>query len=181
VITADAITDLNDPAFARLFTDITSSWFRLETLQRYDVAYEREPLAAFLRGEPLDTTPGPWQATLRAHVAAGRQLARVHVLEEPLSDYIRYELAAYVPNADAGEDVRVIAVARGEWPEGIPRHDYWLFDDERLWLMDYDADGGFQAARRIDDPDAIAQHRRWRDAALARSIPLAAYAAHQPA
>jgi hypothetical protein len=105
----------------------------------------------------------------------------VHVLEEPLTDYVRYELAAYVPNVDAGEDVRVIAVPRGEWPESVPRHDFWLFDDDRLWLMDYDACGGFQMASRIHDRDAVAQHRQWRDAALAQSIPLADYAAHQPA
>jgi hypothetical protein len=177
---ADTISDLNDPAFGRLFTDIDSSWFRLETLQHYDVEYEREDLAAFLRGEPIDTTPGPWQATLRDHVAAGRQLERVHVLEEPLSDYVRYELAAYVPNAEAGEDVRVIAVRRGDWPGDVPRHDFWLFDDERLWLMDYDPQGRFEAMRRIGDPLALEQHRRWRDAALAQSIPLADYAAHQP-
>jgi hypothetical protein len=178
---AATITNLSDPAFGRLFTDVTSSWFRLETLQRYDVEYEREELAAFLRGEPVDTTPGPWQKTLRDHVAAGRRLVRVHVLEEPLSDYVRFELQAYVPNVDAGEDVRLIAVRRGEWPEGVPRHDFWLFDDARLWLMDYDAGGGFQAARRIEDAAAVAQHRRWRDAALAQSIPLADYVAHQPA
>jgi hypothetical protein len=177
---ADTITDLSDPAFGRLFTDIRSSWFRLETLQRYDVDYERADLEAFLRSQPLDTTPGPWQATLRDHVAAGRRLARVHVLEEPLSDYVRYELQAYVPNVDAGEDVRVIAVRSGDWLDNVPRHDYWLFDDERLWLMDYDAGGCFQAARRIDDPAAIDQHRRWRDAALAQSIPLADYHTHQP-
>src|SRR5215216_3674904 len=58
VMAADTITELNAQAFGRLFTDIRSSWFRLETLQRYDVEYEREDLAAFLRGEPLDTTPG---------------------------------------------------------------------------------------------------------------------------
>jgi hypothetical protein len=178
---AETITDVNDPAFGRLFSGIRSSWFRLETLQRYDVEYEREDLAAFLRGEPIDTTPGPWQATLRDHVTSGRQLARVHVLEEPLSDYVRYELAAYVPNVEAGEDVRVIAVRRGDWPEDVPRHDFWLFDDERLWLMDYDPQGRFQATRRVDDPAAVDQHRRWRDAALAQSIPLADYAAHQPA
>jgi Family of unknown function (DUF6879) len=172
---------LNDPAFGPLFTDISSSWFRLETLQRYDVAYERPDFAAFLRGEQLDTTPGPWQSTLCDHVAAGRTLARVHVLEEPLSDYVRYELRAYVPNAEAGEDVRVIPVQQGEWPEDLPRHDYWLFDDKRLWLMDYDAGGRFQAARQIEDPAAIDQHRRWRDAALAQSIALAEYSTHQPA
>jgi hypothetical protein len=170
------------PEFRRLFTDVRQAWFRLETLQRYDAAYERDDFAAFLRGEPITTTPGPWQAMIREHVAAGRQLVRVHVVEEPLSDYIRYELNAYVPNVEAGEQVRLIPVQRGTWPTGMPQHDYWLFDDKRLWLMDYNPAGAFEAARLVDDPIAIEQHRRWRDAAIASSIPLADYqAAHQPA
>lgn len=176
------ISDLDDPAFGRLFSDVRASWFRLEALQRYDVQYERDALAAFRRGEPIDTAPGPWQAMIRDHVAAGRELARVHVIEEPLSDYIRYELAAYTPNVDAGEHVRLIPVAHGQWPSGVPRHDFWLFDDERLWLMDYDPRGAFEAVRLVDDPATVQQHRRWRDAALAQSIPLSEYVtAHQPA
>ena len=119
---------------------------------------------------------------LREHVTAGRELARVHVIEEPPSDYIRFELR-YVPlNVAAGEDVRVIPVRRGEWPADVPRHDYWLFDDQDLWLMDYDAAGALEAISLIEDPVALDQHRRWRDAAIAQSISLADYAtAHQPA
>jgi hypothetical protein len=176
------IRDPAGPEFRRLFTDVRQSWFRLETLQRYDASYERDDFAAFLRGERITTAPGPWQAMIREHVAASRQLVRVHVVEEPLSDYIRYELAAYVPNVEAGEQVRLIPVQRGTWPADVPRHDYWLFDDNRLWLMDYNTAGAFEAARLVDDQIAIEQHRRWRDAAIASSIPLANYeAAHQPA
>jgi hypothetical protein len=170
-----------DPAFERLFLEVRVSWFRLETLQRYDAEYERDGYGAFLRGEPVDNSPGPWQAMIREHVAAGRRLARVHVIEEPLSDYIRYELAAYARSIEAGEDVRVIAVRRGVWPARVPRHDYWLFDDERLWLMDYDVAGTFQAAVLVDDPGVLAQHREWRDAALAQSITVANYAAAERA
>jgi hypothetical protein len=179
---AHLIRDVADPEFARLFTDVRSSWFRLETLQRYDVDYEHDEFAAFLRGEPLSTASGPWQAMIRDHVAAGRELARVHVIEEPLSDYVRYELHAYEANAEAGERVHVIPVRDGAWPAGVPRHDYWLFDDRRLWLMDYDATGAFEAARLVDDPATVDQHRQWQDTALALSIALSQYtAAHQPA
>jgi hypothetical protein len=171
------ITSLSEPAFERLFTNVRRSWFRLETLQRYDVEYERQEFAAFLRGEPIDTTPGPWQAMIRAHVAAGRHLARVHVIEEPHSDYVRYELAGYPVNVDVGEDVRVIPVRRGEWPAGLPRHDWWLFDDARLWLMHYDDAGRFVAAELVDDRDEVVRHVAWRNDALARSMPLAEYTA----
>jgi len=163
------------PEFQRLFTEVRSSWFRLETLQRYDARYEREDFAAFLRGDPITTMPGPWQAMIREHVDAGRNLARLHVIEEPLTDYIRYELAAYRLNSEAGEDIRLLPVPRGEWPEELPRHDYWLFDDQRLWLMDYDQAGAFVETRLVDDPIAIEQHRRWRDIALASSIRLSDY------
>jgi hypothetical protein len=48
--------------------------------------------------------------------------------------------------------------------------------------MDYSPAGAFEAARLVDDPVAIDEHRRWRDTAIASSIPLADYqAAHQPA
>jgi hypothetical protein len=176
------IRDLADPEFGQLFTGVQSSWFRLETLQHYDVEYEHAEFAAFLRGEPLSAAPGPWQTMIREHVAAGRELVRVHVVEEPLSDYVRYELHAYEPNAEAGEEVRVIPVRRGAWPTGVPRHDYWLFYDRRLWLMDYDTAGAFQAASLVDDPAAVDQHRHWRDTALERSMALSDYtAAHLPA
>lgn len=161
--------------FGDLFQNLNRSWFRLETLQRYDDEYEREDFAGFLRGEAIDLTPGPWQAMIRDHRAAGRNLSRVHVIAEPHSDYIRYELAGYPVNVDAGEDVRVIPVRSDEWPAGVPRHDFWLFDDEQLWLMDYDEAGTLRAVDLADDPQTVAQHRRWRDAALAQSIPLSQY------
>ena len=34
----------------------------------------------------------------------------MHVIEEPLSDYMRFELEVYAPNVEAGEDVRLIPV-----------------------------------------------------------------------
>jgi hypothetical protein len=72
-------------------------------------------------------------------------------------------------------------VPRGAWSTGVPRDDFWLFDDERLWLMDYDPAGGFEAARLVDDPATVARHRHWRDAALTASMSLADYAAvHEP-
>lgn len=167
----------NREAFDALFTKVRRSWFRLETLQRYDDDAERAEFAAFLRGEPVDLTPGPWQAMIHTHVAAGRRLTRVHVIEEPHTDYIRYELAGYPVNVDAGEDVRVIPVTRGAWPSDVPRHDYWLFDDTDLWLMDYDDQGVLHRVKQVDDTDAVEQHRQWRDNAVAHSVPLSEYVA----
>ena len=81
-------------------------------------------------------------------MAAGKLMRRVHVVEEPLSDYLRYEMLSYRPNAEAGEDVRILPVRPGEWPD-LPHHDYWLFDSADLWLMNYDRDGHFLGAKSV--------------------------------
>jgi hypothetical protein len=76
----------------------------------------------------------------------------------------------------------VIPIRRGEWPADVPHHDCWLFDDEHLWLMDYDTTGALEAIRLIEDPIALNHHRQGRDAAIAHSLSLTDYAgAYQPA
>jgi hypothetical protein len=62
-------------------------WTRLELRrvagsQRYDDEYEREEFAGFLRGGPVDLTPGPWQAMRRRWEEFGTR----HVITEPHSD-----------------------------------------------------------------------------------------------
>lgn len=172
----ERVTSLDDPAFQALFDGVEASWFRLETLQSYDVGYESTEFQDFLRTGRLDREPGAWQQMIAAHTAAGRVLSRVHVIEEPLSDYIRYELAAYQINAAAGEQIGLIPVSQGTWPQGLPRGvDYWLFDDRHLWSMEYDDASQFIAAERIEDPERMQQAREWRDVALAKATPLSAY------
>ena len=69
-------------------------------------------------------------------------MQRVHVVVEPLTAYLRYELAwSYTP--EAGEDIRIIPVQTGQWPAGLPGlgGDFWLFDSARLLRMHYDPAG----------------------------------------
>jgi hypothetical protein len=51
---------------------------------------------------PPDQEQDDGEATIREHRRAGRLLERVHVVVEPLTDYVRYELTwAYAPNVAA--------------------------------------------------------------------------------
>jgi len=111
---------------------------------------------------------------------AGRSLRRVHVVEEPPTDSIRFEVSwGYSAGVAGGEDVRVIPVRRGEWPAGLPREDFWIFDSS-VWLMQYDDRGRFTGAELVDDPAALARYRAWRDLAIGLSVPLADYTAGAP-
>jgi hypothetical protein len=174
-------SSLEDGEFNQLFLDFRYTCYRLETLQRYDVSYEKEEYGHFLAGENQGESRGiaSWiDGTVSKAVAAGKQMQRVHVIEEPLSDYLRYEFGwAYEHTVAAGEDVRLIPVSAGQWPDKIPHYDYWLFDSSILVAMYYECDGAFSAAELIDDPEKIVRANYWRDMAVVLSVPFHSYAA----
>jgi hypothetical protein len=169
------IASLDDPEFARPFRDFKYTAFRLETLQRYAVTYEREAFERFLAGEERGEFPGiaEWiEGTVTPAITSGKRLHRVHVVELPLSDYVRFESGwAYSHTAAAGEEIRILPVRQGEWPTELPHYDYWLFDSATVLSMRYDEQGNFESAEFEDDPALIVHANRWRDAAVMLSIP----------
>jgi hypothetical protein len=170
--------------FTRLFHEFEHTAFRLETLQVYAVDYETEPVRQFLAGTPMpdDRSKGEWCELIRDATAAGKRMSRVHVVVEPLTDYLRYELGwSYPPNVDAGEDIRIIPVQPGGWPTGLPeQYDFWLFDSRDLWVMAYDDQGGFLYAEQVDDPAEIVRHNYIRDAAMHAATEFRDYANRNP-
>lgn len=178
------ITDVTSAEFDALFTGFEHTAYRLETLQAYDVSYEEEPYRAFLDGhpQPHDPAKNQWISMIRDSVRAGKILQRVHVVREPLTDYLRYELGwSYPPNVEAGEDIRVLVAQPGIWPmsasgEILPEiKDYWLFDSSDLWVMEYADDGAFVSIEQVTEPAMIVTAARRRDAALHQAIPYRDY------
>jgi hypothetical protein len=151
------------------------SAFRLETLQTYAEPDEAPAVARFMAGEDPGLDTSWWESMVRSHRDAGRSMIRVRVLIEPLSDYARFQLPYFRRFVEAGEDIRVIATSQGNWPTGIPSHDYWLFDDRDVWAMRYTDTGTFIRADLLDDPQDVAAHRRRRDVALTQAVPLHEY------
>ena len=177
------ITDVDSPEFHALFTAFKHTAYRLETLQVYDVSYEIEPYRAFLAGQPRprDESKNAWTAMLREAKASGKIVQRVHLVREPLTDYLRYEFEwSYPPNVEAGEDIRILpskSVPPGDLsPLVLNRvRDYWLFDSKDLWVMQYDHRGRFLNIEQVSDFSTIVSRACWRDAALHYAIPYAEY------
>lgn len=154
------------------------SLFRLETLQAYSGSSEDEAFAAFRAGQPIPVTPElqAWCARVRRRVSDGRTVQRVHVVTEPLSEYMRFELASYAPNVEAGEYVRVLPIAQGgSWPTDVPHEDFWLVDSVELWDMIYAEDGRWLGAEPVSEPVRIVAACHARDAALAQSRSWSSY------
>ncbi|MEV7865556.1 DUF6879 family protein [Streptomyces sp. NPDC088124] len=163
---------LSGEAFARLFETFERTAFRLETLAVYDVAEEREEYERFLAGGEMgpEWYDNPW---VRSMTDKGKAVSRVHVLRSPLTDYLRYELAAYPGNITAGETIGIIDTAESP-VSGLPDHDFWLFDDQHVFRMHYTPEGAFLGADPL--PAArTAAYRAHRDRALAEAVPFAEY------
>jgi hypothetical protein len=153
------------------------SCFRLETLQSYP-GDDDEDVAAFRAGIPQPRRAGAqwYYDNVAAAAQDGRVWQRVHVVTEPLTDYIRAELAGYSDNVRHGEDVRIIPVEVGEsWPVDIPHYDFWMFDSAHLFDMLYDEHGVWLGAQLTRDTERIAENCYVRDAALHQSVPWADY------
>lgn len=160
--------------FEACFEDCRYSAFRLETLQFYDAPSERGAFARFCADGAV--LPSTSQQDWSRIVGAGRRFQRVHVVIEPLTDYVRFEGAgAYRFNTEAGEDVRLLPVSTSGWPGGIPRHDFWLFDSHKLVRMDYDADGVMRTPELVLEPEEIVRANQVRDRALHLAVPYADY------
>jgi Family of unknown function (DUF6879) len=168
--------------FVRDFDGLfTRCVFRLEALDWYDAPNEHEPYARFLAGEPTDWAwREPWKRIVRQHRASGRIMQRVHVVSEPVSDYIRFELLRVYPaNVEAGEEVRILSRAIAErlsMDLGLDG-DFWLFDRALAARLIYDASGGVSRVEMERDPGEILWLAYMRDLALFYSIPLAQYVA----
>lgn len=153
-----------------LLDSFTTYAWRLEALDTYDISDEREQFNDFMAGRIPEPSPDDleWQARARAVVASGRQIGRVRMVGHPVTDYTRFEWAAYPYNIAAGENIRVYDRA---WPGGAePRfkQDFWLFDDRVVAVMNYAGDGRFLGITITED---VVPYLAIKQAALERSVP----------
>ncbi|MFD0884106.1 DUF6879 family protein [Streptosporangium algeriense] len=159
--------------FVRLFSSFGKSAFRLETRERYHLAKdEKEPLRRFLAGEPDDMTwMSEWFDLTRDHAAHGRIFRRVRVVSRPFSDYTRFSMAVARHSIPAGDRIHYLDRVEAD-RLGLPRSDWWLFDDERLALLHFDNDDVLLGAEIITDSAAVERHRGFRDLAWEQAVPL---------
>jgi hypothetical protein len=166
------------------FSAYRFSAIRLECLPAYVVGGEAESIQAWRQRRPQPERSVRTDAYLRevaGDVLDGRERIRLRVVDEPLTEYVRWEMGRYAENAIAGEQI-CIAVRQGG-DEKAQRDlaevsDIWFFDrgqeDERGVLMYYEQDGTFGSAHLATAADLI-----WCARMLAKvskhSVPLAEY------
>lgn len=164
---------LTDAEFADLFRTFTRSAFRCEQQPTYRVPGETDTVGRFLSGDPQDPTELPefrdWYQTIRDQTAAGRTVERVRIHDDPPTDYQRWVRWVGRWNEQAGEVIHYVTrpeAAQAGFLPADPGRDWWLFDDRRLAVLDWDTTGHLIGRLLITDDEQVAQARAWRHLAV---------------
>lgn len=160
--------------FQELFNERWTTAWRWECQGSYGEPKEQEPVRKFLAGDRDLSWFEPWKQRVRDWCADGRRMARVRMLTDPLTVYLRYQLFLTIAAVEAGEEILFIDEARAA-ALGAPKDDYWIFDDTRVVTMLFD-DDGVSSATLITDPEAVRPYLDWRDTVTPIAFPHTAVA-----
>jgi hypothetical protein len=152
-------------AFLDLFRQFAHTAWRLEVRRAYDSRSD-DTFPRWLSGEDRDVSWfRPWLDLMSDVTSQGKRVERVRVVDNPPSDYLRFEIWLNSHNKHAGEDIRYLQRAVANELD-LPNVDFWLFDSRRVAMLHFDDDGDrFLGAEIIEDPVSVVRHSFWRDAA----------------
>jgi len=162
------------PSIDELFEGYRSYAWRQETLDVFNVG-EDQKITDWLVGRPVEESPrsAEWHAMTRAGREQGRPVSRVRLVGHPVTLYTAWEVQTYSENIAAGEEVRILDRDKitGDL-NPLWNVDYWLFDDQFVWIMLYDRSGGFHGGTVSDDVARFVEHRQ---RAIELSVPHGEY------
>lgn len=164
------------------WSHLKREFFKLETLQRYadefspgfsEYALGRitdEELVVQLR-EAMTSGPDPWYDRVQQE---GLKYNRVHIVDLPLSAYLRYELKSYDISRELGEHIFLITTQEAQKVgSSLLATDFIMFDDEAVFVQHYDeASGDWQYTELVEDPAVVARYGAVRAALLEKALPM---------
>jgi hypothetical protein len=175
------------PELANLVIDDLGAWIagrhkqdllRVQTLARYDSASDGEDFERYLRGEAEPSAPHKqaWLDRLAADAEHGRIRRNVHIVEQPLSDYLRYQFEwCYVYNVAAGQDVRVLDISSNPAAAHLAAcGDFAVVEGVDVARNRYAPDGVFLGAVQAPS-DTAAALAALGEAAWAMAVPFTAW------
>ncbi len=129
-----------DKVFNKSWKKIKKSFYKLEVEQYYECDID-EVYNDFINNkyekliENLIKFSNDWPKELRK--ISNLDIRRLHILEKPLSDYIKYEMYYYLVNEKNGENIRCIKDSKTT--DGI--NDFIIFDNKEIIINIHDASG----------------------------------------
>lgn len=154
------VIPINDE-WTSMFHSFKHTAFRLETLQWYAEPSESSPFNHYQRGiDPGPSHMDEWCQTIKHHMQSGRSMRRVHIVDLPLSTYMKFEVeCGYRFSGAAGEEIRLIdrSTLSSELTK-LCHEDFWFFDNTTVMINDYNSGHTLYQARITSDPHAVAYY-----------------------
>ena len=157
-----------------------SEWFKVEVLQDYSGEDAGPSLNSWLKGDKeksIDLIKKAnyikWVEGCQKKIKQGVKLIRTHVVEEPFTPYIEWEVEHYklVNVPKCGEKVYLLNrldITDLELPAG----DLMIFDKKRVVVNKYNSRGRMTHQTFYDEADDIARFLELRIELMKRAMPL---------
>ncbi|MBU0966978.1 MAG: hypothetical protein KKA54_11445 [Proteobacteria bacterium] len=162
-------------SFFNCFSKFSNNAFRLEMLDIYNVSGELEEYQKFLKGEPPPLNANEdWVGIINEACEREAKMKRVRLARKPFSTYLKYEVAwGYHASQNAGEDISVIITnTLPSFKTSVPiLKDYWLFDDQECYLLEYDFIGTFLGINKVPD-SLIESYVKLKEETISLSTPI---------
>ncbi len=131
-----------------LWTTLESEWFKVEVLQDYSAEDKGESLDAWMSGdtvrsiELLNAESHDWADDCQTKVTNGIKLTRIHVVDYPLSEYVRWEIEVYKNrNVPIGKEEVYLLDRKYIADLNLPAGDLMMFDQSIVVIGNYDETG----------------------------------------
>ena len=161
-----------------LFLGFRETLFRLETLPSYESESEKATIQAFLSGadpSPADTNSAKYHAEIKATIASGKSIERLHVVPDILTDYLKWEIFwSYRHLANVGAKVYLLEASRHS-DLAKEASELYLVDNQHLIHVEYDSKGAFRALSRDTDRSMVNKAVELRKKLLVHATPLEEY------
>jgi hypothetical protein len=156
-----------------LFKAAKQTMFKAEVLQDYTAVDDGPSLRAWLDGDSQKSrTLGRADRGLidyrEACLASPASITRVHIVEEPYTPYLEWEIAVCYKDSLLGHSAEKILLVNANKLAGLtlPAGDFWLFDDKRVLQWKYEHGNGKTVGAKLwdesqgDDIDYFRQLRK---------------------
>ncbi|UWM51253.1 hypothetical protein N0X72_20875 [Streptomyces carpaticus] len=162
-------------SIAHRFREFRHTAWRLETRRGYASDRRSPKWTRWQRGVRIADEASGWLENVTAQTRAGKQFARVRLVDDPPTEGQRFLLASAPGNVSAGEDIRNLTRAQAEQLR-LPEFDFWLFDSTIVARLVFDEEDTTLGVYVTEDPAEVLAACQARDAAWHHAVPTGEFA-----
>ena len=154
----------------------SKSVFRYEGLQDYSAEDGQESVREFMKSGklPFISSESKWWQDIKLKNEQGIKTCRVRMVEKPLTDYTKMELALHVQSAlFSSEDIRIIEKDI-ILSMATQLEDFYLVDDEHLFVLKYGPNGKYLGSSLVSG-NVVKEYLGYKKKMIDLSIPVYEY------